>query len=173
MSDSDLRLPWHRETIGHANVEQIGHKVLHDLLVLLPDGLPPNTDATWIVNADNKIVAFVGNGPRQTENADAIIAAVAARQAAEQQVAVLVELRRDMHAHREQRAARYVPAAARPAALADLPAAAREHDQRIAEEALLVLGDHEGNGCCDPKTLEHVGQSIRALLDKEGATDGR
>ena len=127
MSDSDLRLPWHRETIGHANVEQIGHKVLHDLLVLLPDGLPPNTDATWIVNADNKIVAFVGNGPRQTENADAIIAAVAARQAAEQQVAVLVELRRDMQMLIKSN----VPPdmsllRAWSAALADLPAPARD-----------------------------------------------
>jgi hypothetical protein len=64
----DVRLPWHRETVGHSSVEQIGHKVLHDLLVPLPDGIPPN----------NKVVAFVGNGPRQTENADLIIRAVEA-----------------------------------------------------------------------------------------------
>lgn len=69
----DLRLPWHRETIGHANIEQIAEQVARDLAVPLPDGIPPHTDATWIVNADNKIVAFVGNGPRQTENGDAII----------------------------------------------------------------------------------------------------
>lgn len=78
--DPDLRalsVPWHRETVGHSSIEQIAMKVLADLSVPPGDGLEPNTDATWIANADNKIVAFVGNGPRQTDNADAIIEAVA------------------------------------------------------------------------------------------------
>lgn len=75
---NDLRLPWHRETVGHASIGQIAAKVSLDLAHPLPDGIPPSTDATWIINADNKVVAFVGNGPRQVENADAIIAAVEA-----------------------------------------------------------------------------------------------
>lgn len=74
----DLRLPWHRETVGHESTAGIAAKVAADLNVPLAEGLPPNTDATWIVNAENKIVAFVGNGPRQTDNADAIIEAVEA-----------------------------------------------------------------------------------------------
>ncbi|HET7070127.1 MAG TPA: hypothetical protein VFI40_04840 [Nocardioides sp.] len=71
-----LRLPWHRETIGHRDHHEIAAQVARDLAFPLAEGLGPNTGATWIVNADNKIVAFVGNGPRQTDNADAIIAAV-------------------------------------------------------------------------------------------------
>ena len=78
----ELRLPWHRETVGHLSTAGIAAKNAADLDVRLAEGLPPNTDATWIVNADNKIVAFVGNGPRQTANADAIIAAVEAAAAA-------------------------------------------------------------------------------------------
>lgn len=77
-----LRLPWHRETVGHLSTAGIVASVAADLNVPLDEGLPPNTDATWIVNADNKVVAFVGNGPRQTHNADAIIAALTARTAA-------------------------------------------------------------------------------------------
>lgn len=72
-----LRLPWHRETVGHASVGQIARQVALDLSSPPAEGIPPNTDATWIINADDKIVAFVGNGPRQTDNADAIIEAVA------------------------------------------------------------------------------------------------
>ena len=91
---NDLRLPWHRETVGHANVKKIAAKVARDLAVPLDEGVPANTDATWIVNADNKVVAFVGNGPRQTDNADAIIAAVSgeseARAAALREVAEAV-----------------------------------------------------------------------------------
>lgn len=75
---TELRLPWHRETVGHESTAGIAATVAADLNVPLDEGLPPNTDATWIVNADNKIVAFVGNGPRQTDNADAIIEAVEA-----------------------------------------------------------------------------------------------
>ncbi len=74
-----LRLPWHRETVGHLSTAGIAAKIAADLDFPLGEGLPPNTDATWIVNADNKVVAFVGNGPRQTHNADAIIAAVSAQ----------------------------------------------------------------------------------------------
>ena len=33
------------------------------------------------------------------------------------------------------------------------------------QEVLDVLGAHEGNGCCDPKTLEHVAQDIHGLAD--------
>ena len=33
------------------------------------------------------------------------------------------------------------------------------------QEVLDVLGSHEGNGCCDPKTLEHVAQDIHGLAD--------
>lgn len=86
-----LRLPWHRETIGHSNVQEIAAQVARDLAVPLPDGIPAHTDATWIVNADNKIVAFVGNGPRQTENADAIIEAVADTASAAQALRVEIE----------------------------------------------------------------------------------
>jgi hypothetical protein len=46
------RLPWHRETIGHANIGEIADIVGRDLAVPLPDGIPPSTDATWIVNGD-------------------------------------------------------------------------------------------------------------------------
>ncbi len=47
--------------------------------------------------------------------------------------------------------------------------AAAEAPGRVAalevQEVLDVIGEHEGNGCCDPKTLEHVAQDIhgRAL----------
>lgn len=75
---ADLRLPWHRETIGHRSTAGIVRQVAADLDVPLAEGLPPNTDATWIISADNRVVAFVGNGPRQTHNADAIIRAVEA-----------------------------------------------------------------------------------------------
>lgn len=30
-------------------------------------------------------------------------------------------------------------------------------------KVLATLAQHEGNGCCDPKTLEHVSQSMRRL----------
>ena len=33
------------------------------------------------------------------------------------------------------------------------------------QEVLDVLGAHEGNGFCDPKTLEHVAQDIHGLAD--------
>lgn len=71
-------LPWTRETVGHATIGQIANSVAADLAVPPAGGVPPNTDATWISNAAGRIVAFVGNGPRQTDNADLIIAAVAA-----------------------------------------------------------------------------------------------
>lgn len=77
----DLRLPWRRETAGHRAIWEITGKVDIDLLKTQIDAGVPMTDATWIVNADNKIVAFVGNGPRQTENAAAIIEAVAGTEA--------------------------------------------------------------------------------------------
>ena len=69
-------LPWHRETLGHADIDQIIESVAASLRRPLADGVPPSTDATWIVNAENQIVAFMGNGPRQTDNADLIIDAV-------------------------------------------------------------------------------------------------
>jgi hypothetical protein len=68
--------PWHRETVGHADIWEIAAKIAGSLAIPLAEGLPPNTDATWIVNADNRIVAFTGNGPRQTDNAELIIEAV-------------------------------------------------------------------------------------------------
>ena len=32
-------------------------------------------------------------------------------------------------------------------------------------EVIALLGKHEAMGCCDPKTLEHVAQSLRAAID--------
>jgi hypothetical protein len=63
--------------VGHADIWEIARKITASLSVPLAEGLPPNTDATWIVDSENKVVAFVGNGRKQTANADAIIAAVA------------------------------------------------------------------------------------------------
>lgn len=69
--------PWRRQTEGNASVEQLGHKILHDLLVPLPNGSPPHTDATYLLTEDGaKNVAFIGNGPRQTDNGDFIVEAV-------------------------------------------------------------------------------------------------
>jgi hypothetical protein len=73
----DPRLPWTRETVGHSGLAPIVDKLDRSLAVPLPDGTPPSTDATWIISADNLIVAFVGNGPHQTDNADLIIRSVA------------------------------------------------------------------------------------------------
>jgi hypothetical protein len=55
-----LALPWHRETVGHADIWEIARKITASLSVPLAEGLPPNTDATWIVDSENKVVAFVG-----------------------------------------------------------------------------------------------------------------
>lgn len=63
--------PWHRETIGHASVDQIAESVAASL------HRNDNTDATWLVDSEDRIVAFVGNGPRQTDNGDLILAAIA------------------------------------------------------------------------------------------------
>ncbi len=77
LSEAATPGPWMRRTEGNASVEQLGHKLLHDLLVPLPDDIPPSTDATYILTADgSKNVAFIGNGSRQTENGDFIVAAV-------------------------------------------------------------------------------------------------
>ena len=66
--------PWGRETVGHENIAHIAGKVAHDLSKPLPDGIPPSTDATWVVNEDaSKTVAFVGNGPKQTDNGELIV----------------------------------------------------------------------------------------------------
>lgn len=85
MNTDDLRLPWHRETVGHASTRQIADKVLRNLRATERLTGVPMTDATWIYDAEGYIVAFVGNGPRQTENADAIIEAVTALNAAAQE----------------------------------------------------------------------------------------
>lgn len=68
--------PWVRVTEGNASVEQLAHKLLHDLSVPLAEGIPANTDATYVLTADgSKSVALVGNGPKQTDNGDFIVAA--------------------------------------------------------------------------------------------------
>lgn len=72
-ADRLAALPWHRETIGHASIDEIAASI-HASLAIHAD----NTDATWIIDSENRIVAFIGNGPRQTENGDLIIKAVAA-----------------------------------------------------------------------------------------------
>lgn len=63
----DPALPWHRETMGHASVSQINE------YISLALAASSNTDATYIIDADDKIAAFTGNGPNQVENADFII----------------------------------------------------------------------------------------------------
>lgn len=70
----DLRRPWHRETIGHTGLAPIVNKIDFSLAVPPAPGVAPSTDATWIYDAEDYIVCFVGNGPRQTENGDLIAA---------------------------------------------------------------------------------------------------
>jgi hypothetical protein len=62
---------WHRHTYGHANLTDIAAAVTYS--IGMTD--PPSTDASWLhANEDGPAVSFVGNGPKQTDNGDFIVA---------------------------------------------------------------------------------------------------
>jgi hypothetical protein len=65
--------PWHRHTYGHATVRRAAGQVTRGLFKT------SNTDLSYVHDGapddDGASVALIGNGPKQTDNADLIVAA--------------------------------------------------------------------------------------------------
>lgn len=63
--------PWGRFTDGHEHIDDIAQCLFDSLAATESSAGCQMTDATW-VDGGERLVAFIGNGPRQTHNGDLI-----------------------------------------------------------------------------------------------------